>query len=491
MPTKSKKKKLIRVSDYFNLKLKQPSLDFVDVDISSDVPVFIEPRALTLENNNWADESVHLLQNYFETVMRAVASGKFPEVYRLLSQLHEPWETHLGLSKGSVRGRAMGPEFNKKFANALASSQAAKSGLLRDLEDTALMIPGIYTDRISDITTNVIRGPLIRYTIDMCNHYGIPLHQNIASKPQWDPKKRNWFTSFISAPMANGKPLMLVPKIITRRHCDFSPDAYYNHYILEHLRQVELAKNSSLVEVLRDKKGNVKGRRVTKKRLKEEYGKGKEAITRETLNYPHLLDQYRKDNEQPSAPLTHEGFEEPLKQEPVDWDGLLRDLLKIKPGKPDAYKYERAVEALVAALFYPSLCHPVKQTKMFNGRKVIDITYANNGDDSFFGWLRKNHPASHIVIECKNYTGDVGNPELDQICGRLSPSSGMIGLLYCRQLSDKAGFVDICRRTAASKRHYILPLDDNDMKDLIRARKVGTIESIAIILQEKFREIAY
>ena len=38
----------MRVSDAFELSRSQPHLDFVDVDTSGDVPVFIDPRALLL-----------------------------------------------------------------------------------------------------------------------------------------------------------------------------------------------------------------------------------------------------------------------------------------------------------------------------------------------------------------------------------------------------------------------------------------------------------
>jgi hypothetical protein len=38
----------MRVSEHYQLERSQPSLDFVDVDIGGDTPVFVSPRALTL-----------------------------------------------------------------------------------------------------------------------------------------------------------------------------------------------------------------------------------------------------------------------------------------------------------------------------------------------------------------------------------------------------------------------------------------------------------
>jgi hypothetical protein len=79
----------------------------------------------------------------------------------LLRALREPNETHLGLSKGRSRGHALGNESAHDVWSALSRSEAAKSGLLKDLEDTVLMIEGISVDIVSDMTTNIIRGPLI------------------------------------------------------------------------------------------------------------------------------------------------------------------------------------------------------------------------------------------------------------------------------------------------------------------------------------------
>jgi hypothetical protein len=48
----------MRVSQYFELGRSQPTLDFVDVDIATDIPVFISPRALTLLPSSWGHECV-------------------------------------------------------------------------------------------------------------------------------------------------------------------------------------------------------------------------------------------------------------------------------------------------------------------------------------------------------------------------------------------------------------------------------------------------
>ena len=158
---------------------------------------------------------------------------------------------------------------------ALKASEAARSGLLEDLEDTILVVDGISTDIVSDIATNLIRQPLIDYTQTACAWYGIPLQTGVASGPMWDPTRQEWFNEFTELPKTPGGRLLLVPKAIVRRHMTYDAEEYYRDYILEYLRAREISANTDSVKTLRD------GRlRVTRKALEEKYGRGK-AVNRE------------------------------------------------------------------------------------------------------------------------------------------------------------------------------------------------------------------
>ena len=153
----------MRVSEYYHLERAQPELDIVDVDIYGDVRIYVDPRALRLLPSRWGDECVSMIQNFFQTVLETIKNGMEERAKSLLITLKEPNETHLGLSKDKARGRALGYESAIDVYEALSQSEAARSGLLEDLEDTILMVEGIDKDIVSDITTNIIRGPLIAY----------------------------------------------------------------------------------------------------------------------------------------------------------------------------------------------------------------------------------------------------------------------------------------------------------------------------------------
>ena len=476
---------MVRVSDHFHLGRTQPELDFVDVDVHGDVPLYVDPRAIRLLPTQWGQECVSLVQNYFHSIIDAIKRGDRPSALRLLAVLREPNETHLGLSRGRARGRGMGKHLAQEVYSALEKSRAVESGLLTDLEDTILLVDGIDRDIVSDISTNIIRAPLIVYTQEVCGRYGIPT-EDVDSGPLWDPNTRAWQSSrYVALPQVGGKRLLLVPKIIVRRKFDYDQEEYFQHYILAHLQEFELDVKSELVQLLKNG-----GTRVTKKSVIEKYGRGKPLITRVTRDHPEVLAQYRSDRDgDPRRPLEHEDFTEEAETPPPNWDALVAAVLETAPGREAADTYHRAVEALLTALFYPALCHPQVEYPIHDGRKRIDITYTNTAQDGFFAWLAKHYPSSNVMVECKNYCGDPGNPELDQLSGRFAPNRGRIGLLVCRTFERRDLFVARCRDTAQDGRGFILALDDTDLRTLVTARRTMDHDALFTFLKERFDQL--
>jgi hypothetical protein len=403
----------MRVSQFYKLGRSQPTLDFVDVDTVADTPVFISPKALTMLPSEFGDECVHAIQNFFKTILELIRVGRNDEAERLLRSLREPNETRFGLSKGKARGRAIGSRSAHDVWEALSKSEAAKSGLLEDLEDTVLMIEGVNVDIVSDITTNIIRAPLIRYTRRVCEQYGIPMERDVDSGPLWNAREKAWYSQFVKLPIVSRERLLLVPKAIVRTHIQYDSGEYFRHFLLTYMQHAELAANTELVEVIRSGRGKKRRerRRVTKKALIRKYGGGKSAIVRETRKHPEALARYRAAKRaEKHLPLT------------------LDDMASI-------------------------------------------------------------YPAAHLFVECKNYGKEVGNPELDQLSGRFSPSRGQVGLLVCRSFQNKLLFMKRCIDTAKDLRGFVIALDDDDLGILTKVRRDEALFSDWKLLQDRFRAL--
>jgi hypothetical protein len=474
----------MRVSEYFTLNKTQAFLDFVDVRLDTDIAVFVDPTALKSLKSSWGQECTSLVQHYFETVLKRIKSGDDKGAQLLVSSLRERNEFHLGYSSGESHGHGFGSKSAESVWGALSKSQAAKSGLLKDLEDTCLLIEGIGRDMVSDAVCNIIRGPLIKYTQDMCRYYGIALTPNVASGPTWNPAAEAWESTFVELPTTtrHGK-LVLVPKVAVRHRLSYEYNEYYTHYLLPEMQGAELAANTGLVELLRDGR-----KRVTKKALKEKYGSDKLAVLRQTLKYPHVLEEYREEKaEKASPPLDHEQLSEIENIPPPPWDDLINRLTNLSTGVDAADEYEKLIEEILSALFYPSLCNPTKQHKIHQGRKRIDITYTNESQGGFFGWLAKHYPSAFIFAECKNYGKEVGNPEIDQLSGRFSPSRGKVGFLVCRSLENPDLLQARCIDTAKDDRGYILYLSDSELVELMLEAKKGVTSMDFPLLVRKFR----
>ena len=148
----NRKPQRTQVSQYYKLGLEQPSLEFVDVVLGEDIRLFVDPRACVALRSEWGDRCVGLIRQFFEDVLTAIRDDDDQRARLLLDGLHEPNETRLGFTKGRVAGRGIGPGLADDLFEALSASEAVREdGLIEDLEDTALLIPGVGVDLVSDM----------------------------------------------------------------------------------------------------------------------------------------------------------------------------------------------------------------------------------------------------------------------------------------------------------------------------------------------------
>jgi hypothetical protein len=459
-------------SQLFKLGKTQAELDFVDVHLEKDNRLFVDPFALGQRLDNWSHEASLTVGTFFQEVVTRIKNGEDDLALELLMYLHEPNETRLGYSKKRPKGAGLGAEQAEEVFDALKTSSAVRTGFITSLEETELMIKGIGRDKISDLTTNIIRTHLIEYTESQCELYGIPT-QEVALPPCFDIESMSWEERFANVPVYKDKPILLVPKVIVRHAPAYQNQKYYQHHVLNFLKAQELANpQSRLVRVLRLRKGRTV-RKLTKKVLRKHFPNTKHYLFEFSQKYPEVLKGYRRQLEE----LERSGNDAELGQEDESLIAvaLALALKSIRPGDAEATEYHRLVIGIVEFLFYPSLLHPKREKEIHEGRKRIDIVMENGATGGPFFTLpnAQRIPCLYVPFECKNYGKEVGNPELDQLAGRFSLNRGKAGFLCCRSFANRATFIKRCRDTIRDDRGLIIPLDDETVLGLLELVEKG------------------
>ena len=441
-------------SKHFALSKSQGELDFVDVRLNRDIALFLDPFAISQRQDRWSQDCHAHLLAFFQQAIDYIKGGHHAEARQLLAHLREPNETRFGLSRGSPQGAGIGSYQADQLFLALRQSNAVKTGFLSSLEECELMIEGIGWDKISDLTTNVIRGKLAQYTQEQCELHGIETRE-VALGPHFSLNARNWVNEYLQLPVADGRPILLVPKAIARFESSYDHQYYYRHFALNYLQAQHLAAGSNLVHAL--KNGN---RKVYKKELEARYPCTKDYLFQFSKDHPKVLAKYREHLVQLEKRGPRGIVEE--EDEPGLAGALSAALAAIPAGNAHASDYHKLMIGILEFIFFPILVCPRKEQEIHQGRKRIDIVMENG---AISGVLHRLHavrklPCAFVAFECKNYTTEIANPELDQIAGRFSPNRGKIGFICCRHFEDRARFVERCRDTFKDDRGLVAAVDD-------------------------------
>lgn len=472
-----------RFSEHFKLGLTQHELDFVDVSNSFDTPVYVDPYAIEIQDDIWAAQASNNIRVFFTEVLAALKAGDMVRAVGLMSHLTEPKETFLGVSRDNPQGRGVGPQQSRQLIHAIANSKAYKSGLLSDLSEMALYVDGIDRDKVSDLTTNIIRDLLVDYTQQQCELYGIETRR-YAGPPMWDNDRRNWAARAVQLPYIEKSAVLLVPKYIVRRGLTINSQEFYNKQITDFLVSENIRANSALVQTI---KGQPK---VYKGDVREQNPKSKTLIAEMVLAHPELLAQYKEIAKKHRALMTFDDNED-TPTLTVVCANLATVFKKIPAGKKHADEYHTLVMGALTALFYPDLIQPRKEWTVNEGRKRIDIVYTNTADVGFFSQRRNDHQvnANTVLVECKNYSDDIANEEVDQLLGRFDDNRGKLGILTCRSVDDKKALTARCRDASSRSRGYIIVLTDDDLIAMLLARSKLEDERVQQLLHLKYRDL--
>lgn len=470
-----------KFTEFFGLNIEQEDLPFLDIYAHQDIALFLDPFGISAMGTKWSKECESQIATYFQYLLDSIKSGDKKTIKSLLSALHEVNEVALGYSQNSSKGRGIGPKQAIEIQKAFETSEAAISGDIKDIADCALLIPGINRDKISDITSNILKKQLIEFTKEQCDLYSIPTKRVAISA--FDFEILNFKSYFDFLPIVNGKPKILLPITSVRQDPELSKDKYYRNFVLEFLLAEHSHAGDSLATVL--KNGTIK---VFISDLKKTYPMGTDFLYAFTKKNPKILEKYK--DELRRTALKGEKVKLETKRRILTASERIEILKKIQTGNQEATNFHKITFDNLIEIFGNRLYDPKGEVKINNGRKRIDIVF-NNNDKGFFhqlNSLNKIH-CPKIFVECKNYGKELGNPEIDQLQTRFSKQRGMFGILLCRTIENKEKMIQRCKDVLHDREGYIIVLEDTNIEYLLKLKEQNDEEKIDQFMNQKLDEI--
>ncbi len=279
----------MNISAYFKLASQQPNLDFVDVKLNTDNLLFIDPRLIEISNDPHAKEMQKRIEVFWAELIKSVRAKDAKKIYYLLSGLKEPNETRLGYSFSKSYGNSVADKLKPKIIDAIQRNKAVQTGVLSHFADVELFIEDISSDRISDITTKIIKEVLIRYTQEQCRLHGIPMKE-VVQDDIFDYTILKWVRRKVELPVYLNKPILFVPKSIVRLENAAGQNvSCFYRYAIRHFIVHDK-------EMLEDVSPTGKEGKILLKDVKAEYPVSKESLTNWGIKYGKLLVDYKTDH---------------------------------------------------------------------------------------------------------------------------------------------------------------------------------------------------
>lgn len=274
-------------------------IDFIDIPVDTDVPFFTDIDRIFASPGFVAELAKQRLNDFFQTLANYAQKRDYDGMYQLLSYGHEPNETHLGLSRYSSRGRGVTPEILQPIIKEMLDKNLFEAGLVSNLSDLHLLTPNFGPDRLSDLTTNIIREVLHAFTRSQYETWNIPYDATklVYRMPIWDMNSHHWRTLKAPEFLTLGRPTLLIPKSFVGTTLLSSPAQLLQKWALAYGQQFHLQVCSALCKQYKNSHGDNVVRKPSKEDVRRhelQNRSAKEYIFEQVLTHPQMLPSYHQ-----------------------------------------------------------------------------------------------------------------------------------------------------------------------------------------------------
>lgn len=252
------------VTQYYGITGTVP---FVDVNVDDDNRKFVDPFKVRmgLGPATFVNAANNCMSSFFDEITSAVVSRNPAHRSRgldLLQHFEEPRETRLGMSKSGFNGHGGSDGVGQDIWDTLDGDAAVlvHVGVLHQIEDIPLFVPGIDKDITSDLTTRIVFEPLVNFTNDCVTRFPqLAGGTGISSftRQAWDPQSLSWIQKSFNLPTVDDKPLLLVPEQWITHNLLLNATRLYDTELLSYV-QMERAVRTAKGKLLKTSKDKLR-----------------------------------------------------------------------------------------------------------------------------------------------------------------------------------------------------------------------------------------
>ena len=163
----------------------QVGLDFVDVDTSKDVKLFVDPLLLP-------DRFSYIANDFVKTVYQIYNLGDKSGALKLFSHSKECDAVHFGYSSNKSKGTGVSMQMLDQFFGYIYKSvDTIKDKLLSPLA-MPIFVKKFSEDRMSDLLVSLLKKELILFSLEQAKLHGLKISKEVACFDYWDVDKHEW-----------------------------------------------------------------------------------------------------------------------------------------------------------------------------------------------------------------------------------------------------------------------------------------------------------
>lgn len=260
--------------------------EIVQLRFKADNILFIDPYLIKETESELLARAKKKIESFFELFFKCIEQNDIKTVGIMGKHLHEINATKLGY--GSEKNSSGGKGFCKKDLLYIFNESRKIKDYIEDMIDVLIFTQNVGSDKISDLTTNIIYEELLDYTTYIINKYNLEIECFAKNKWTFNTESKCWERKKLLIPYIDNEEIVFLPESIVSSHQIFSYEKVYRNLVFPFYKA-----NIKWQKVMRIGRN---GEEILDcKKLRKEFPLTRKTVKDFRMNYPEIYRKYKKD----------------------------------------------------------------------------------------------------------------------------------------------------------------------------------------------------